>query len=280
MSAGYWFFVGVAILLAVLVVAYRRWRPHRPRFGAGALHTLILSTVGGLIGAVFWWQDVDASFAWNLPPLASRMLGAAATAFGLAGVFALERPTVARARLHALVVAIYLLPLTIAVVALHLDRFDFSAPVSWGFFAAVGVLSLTSALALAAERGSEARDPVPAIQSYWLLAAGVVFVLWGLALFVMPAAKFPLVFNWPSDPLTSRLIAAMLLTLGASSLVARRDGTLLPQAHILSAAYGLGVVVAILPNIASGLPWPPLYLAAFTVVGVVSAGFLLTGRRP
>jgi hypothetical protein len=279
MSAGFWFFVGAAILLAVLALAYRRWWSRLNGVGAAARHTLILSTIGGLIGAVFWWQDVDVSFAWNLPPLASRMLGAAATAFGLAGLYALERPTPARVRLHALMVAVYLIPLSLAAITLHLDRFDFSAPVSWGFFAAVGVLSVSSVAALATERGREAREPVSAAQSFWLLAAGAVLAACGLALFAVPATAFPLVFNWPSDPLTSRLIAAMLLTLAAIFLVARRNARLLPQAHILGAAYGLGVVVAIMPNILRGLPWPPLYLVAFAVLGVVSTVFPLAGRR-
>lgn len=276
--AAIWFFAGAALLLAALALGYLRWWRSLADLSRAARVTLILTTVGGLIGAVFWWQDMPASFAWDLPPLASRMLGAAATAFGIAGLFVLERPTQARGRLHALVSAIYLIPLAVAAIALHLDRFDLAAPISWGFFAAVGVLSISAVVALSADRGGAPRSLVFAGQSAWLLVAGTLLALWGLALFLAPATAFPLVFNWPADALTSRLIAAMLLTVAAAFLVARGDAPLVPQALLLGAVYGLGVVIAIVPNMLRGLPWPPLYLAAFAVLGIVSAGFLLAGR--
>lgn len=277
--AAIWFFAGAAILVAALALGYLRWWRSRADLGPATRVTLILTTMGGLIGGVFWWQDVAVSFAWDLPPLASRMLGAAATAFGFAGLFALERPSQARGWLHALMTAIYLIPLAAAALALHLDRFDLGAPISWGFFAAVGSLCVSALAALAGGRGVARRAPVSAAQSAWLLGAGIVLGAWGLALFLAPATGFPLVFNWPADALTSRLIAAMLLTVATAFLVARTDASLVPQALLLGGAYGLGVVVAILPNLLRGLPWPPLYLAAFAVLGLVSAGILLMERR-
>ncbi len=274
-----WLLVGGALFLAGLVLAWWRWWARLPQLSPAARFTLIATTVGGLIGAVFWWQDVEVSFAWNLPPLASRMLGAAATAFGITGILALERPSPARAWLHAVMTAIYLAPLAVAIVLLHLDRFDFSAPISWSFFATVVVLSVAALAACRDGRGGPAAARPKGAEAGWLNAAGAVLAVWGVALFVAPAAPWPLAFPWPSDPLTSRLIAAMLMAVAAVFLLAARDARLTAQAHLLGAAYGIGVAVAVLVNVARGLPFPALYLAAFAAVGVVSAGFLLVRRR-
>ena len=280
--AAVWFFVGAAIFLAVLWAAWRRWWNRLADIPAAARLTLIATTVGGFVGAFFWWQDVDVSFAWDLPPLASRLLGAAGTAFGATGLFALERPARSRARLQALMTVVYVVPLAVAVVLLHLDRFDFAAPVAWGFFAIVGLISAASIAALLELRSgglSADRRPVPLPDRAWLLIVGAVIGVWGLALFGVPAAAWPMVFVWPTDPLTSRLIAVMLLTLSVASLSALRSASLLAQAHLLGAAYGAGVVAAIAVNVARGLPYPSLYLVAFAIVGLVSAVLLVARWR-
>jgi hypothetical protein len=277
--AAIWFYVGAAAFLTALTLAWRRWWNSLSEIDPAARFTLIATTVGALIGAPFWWADADASFAWNLPPLASRMLGAAATAFAVAGLYALERPTPARAWLHALFTAVYLVPLAAAIILLHLDRFDFVAPVTWGFFAAVGVLCITSLTGL--RPATAAKIPAPRTERGWLFMAGWVLGAWGLALFAVPDTAWPPVFNWTADPLTSRLIASMLLTLAVVFFAASRDAALLTQAHLLGATYGIGVAMAIGVNLVRGLPWPPLYLAAFGLLGVVSLAFLLAGRsRP
>src|SRR6187397_2408676 len=111
MSDSTWFAIAVVLLLACLTAGFQRWgkRDLGPT-GEGPLakFVLISTAIGGLLGAPFWWLDLPPSFAWDLPPVASRMLAAAALAFGLAGIVVLERPSEARTRLYLTLIAVYL----------------------------------------------------------------------------------------------------------------------------------------------------------------------------
>ena len=96
MSDGAWFVIAVALLLVCLAAGFRRWgrRDLGPTGESPIAKFVLISTaIGGLLGAPFWWLDLQPSFAWDLPPVASRMLAAAAFAFGLAGIVVLERPS-------------------------------------------------------------------------------------------------------------------------------------------------------------------------------------------
>ncbi|PSJ60560.1 hypothetical protein [Kumtagia ephedrae] len=274
MSDAGWFAVAVALLILCLALGFRRWggRDLGPSGeGMAAKFVLVSTAIGGLLGAPFWWLDLPPSFAWDLPPVASRMLAAAAFAFGLAGVLVLERPSEPRTRLYLLLIVIYLLPLAVAVLLLHLDRFDFAAPVTYGFFAVVIVLVAGALAALArgaADNGAPER-PGPAV-SLWFYVAGILLGLWGIALFLAPTTAFPLVFNWARDPLTSRLIAAMLFTIAAAFMLSRHDAGRARLSLAFAGSYGVGVVGACLMNASAGLPVPPLYAAGFAAVAVVS----------
>src|SRR5688572_3833965 len=93
--------IGLCALLGGTAWAYNRWiRPqssHWPTTGLPLLLTLVM--MGGIIGSVGWWTDDPRSFAWDLPPLASRMLAAAGCAFGAAMLMTLQKPTGRRVRL-------------------------------------------------------------------------------------------------------------------------------------------------------------------------------------
>ncbi|MBE7528911.1 MAG: hypothetical protein HND44_20240 [Chloroflexi bacterium] len=105
---------------------------------------VILTGVGGFVGAFGWWFDVRASFSWDLPPLASRMLAAAAWAFAVGCWQALARPSLPRLRLIIIMLFVYLTPLAAAIVLFHLDRFDWTAPITYAFFVIVlGMVALT-----------------------------------------------------------------------------------------------------------------------------------------
>ncbi len=90
-------FLGLFLLLAVVGGGYGLLRHRHPGRLTGAQLGIWLLTVltlaGGFIGAIPWWLDVAASFAWDLPPLASRLLAAAGWAFALACGLALRHPT-------------------------------------------------------------------------------------------------------------------------------------------------------------------------------------------
>ncbi|MFI0845420.1 hypothetical protein [Mesorhizobium sp. IMUNJ 23232] len=278
MSDAALFAIAVILLLIALTLGFRRWGGADlgpSGSGAVARFVLVSTAVGGIVGAPFWWLDLTPSFAWDLPPVASRMLAAAAFAFGLAGIVVLDRPSEARTRLYLTLIPIYLVPLAVAVVLLHLDRFDFTAPVTYGFFAVVVVLSVGSLLTLSRSAGSGSGGAPSGPISAWLLIAGIVLGIWGLALFAAPSTNYPLVFNWAKDPLSSRLIAAMLFTIAAAFLLSRGDAGRARLSLVFAGAYGAGVVAACLMNKAAGLPMPPLYAGGFAVLTVVSLLLLL-----
>ena len=277
MSDSTLFAIAVVLLLVCLFVGFRRWgKSDLGPTGEGPLakFVVISTAIGGLLGAPFWWLDLSPSFAWDLPPVASRMLAAAALAFGLAGIVVLERPSESRTRLYLTLIAVYLMPLTLVIVALHLDRLNFLAPVTYGFFAVVIVLSAGSLISLVRSGGGRDAIPPRLPVAAWLVIAGIVLGIWGVALFAAPATGYPLVFNWAKDPLSSRLIAAMLFTLAVAFLLSRNDAARARLALVFGGAYGVGVVGACLMNTAAGLPVPPLYSSAFTLIAVVSL-FLL-----
>ena len=64
--------------------------------------------MAGFIGSPFWCFDVRESFAWDLPPLASRMLAAAGVSLTVGAVMALERPTRHRVRLYLILLVAYM----------------------------------------------------------------------------------------------------------------------------------------------------------------------------
>lgn len=89
--------VALAILLVSITGGYLLWvKPLGATLDIKAkacLLFVVLTFFGALWGFAPWWLDDDSSFAWNLPPLASRMLGAAALAFVVGTLYTLSRPT-------------------------------------------------------------------------------------------------------------------------------------------------------------------------------------------
>jgi Na+/melibiose symporter-like transporter len=125
----------------------------------------------------------------------------------------------------------------------------------------------------------DAARPAPsAAVRGWLLLAGLVLTIWGAALFVTPTAPYPLVFNWPQDELSSRLIAAMLMTVAVAFFLSRRDAGLARLALLFAGVYGIGVVAAGMMNAVGGKPMPLLYVTGFGTIGLVSLG-LLAGMK-
>ena len=243
----------------------------------GMLLLTLLTLGGGFIGAIAWWLDVAYSFAWDLPPLASRLLAAAGWAFALACGLALRHPTQRHLRLIMLMLVIYLAPLAVAILLFHLDRFDPSAPITYAFFAVVGVILLPALwfcwrpVGIVAERPSDQRPPKSVVQG-WLGLVALCLGLWGLAIFVTHQGPSSLIWLWPQDLLASRLIGVMLLTLAAAALYSLRYATLARTTLATMVVYGVGGVAATLWNTLAGKPVPVAYVGA---LGLLALGALL-----
>lgn len=281
--------LGLALLLAG-VTAIVFWVVRR---GADLASTtqkafLLLSAFaisGGFVGSTAWWIDHPSGFSWDLPPLASRMLAAAAVAFGITGFIVLRSPSRGHVRLYALMIATYLAPLAFAIVLFHRDRFDFSAAMTRAFFATVVPMTAASLWLSAKPAGlaptapDEASPPARSVSTFLTLAM-IVFPIWALALFGTDQGPLKLVWVWPGDLLTSRLIAAMPATLAVTAFVARNSSRFARTALVLIATYGVGAIAAGVMNAAAGKAIPVLYVLGFGGFGLVAAILLWRAPHP
>jgi hypothetical protein len=170
------------LLLGALALGWWRWiAPYRARLDSQAMGMLalaVLTVMGGLIGSPFWWADYPNSFSWTLPPLAGRLLGAAG--FAVTGCYALEQRKQRLIRSNIVMLAIYLTPLVGAILLLHLDRFDWHAPITYAFFVVAGGMA-AAALWHPARGTSLSQDyqettvqPVPATTRPWFWLVAIV----------------------------------------------------------------------------------------------------------
>ena len=258
-------------LALLILVTWLLMRRSAGRFEASqrrAHRAVALATAGALVGAPFWWFAIPNSFAWTLPPLAFRFLGAAALAFAATGLTVLWRHSPARLRLYLGMVALYLAAVVGAVLVLHRDRLDWSTPIAWAFLATAGGLTLAATLAmLRAPDLRRGRAPGAAERAVWSGFA-LLFAVWALALYAWPAGPWPALWLWAQDPLSARLIAVMPATLALMGTMARNRNELGRPAAIGYATYGFWVAVACLWHAAAGRPLPWLYLSA---LGLASA---------
>jgi hypothetical protein len=87
-----------------------------------------------------------------------------------------------------------------------------------------------------------------------------------------------LIWVWPGDLLTSRLIAVMLLTIAVGAVYDLRYADVSKVMLGVIAVYGFGVMVANLWNILANKPVNPSYVAAFGIMFLVSATLLIAER--
>lgn len=277
--------IGLGILVGGVIAGYRYWiRPYEPLgwWGRGLLLLIVLTFVGGLIGAPFWWFDVRESFSWDVPPLTSRFLASAGWAFAVLCVLVLNKPTFHRARLVLLLLLVYLAPLAVAIIIFHLDQFDPQAPITYAFFViVVGMILATFVYLLRQPRILPDADADPSRKKsvqLWFGVVSLVTGLWGLALFVTDSGSLSWVWVWSGDLLSSRLIAVMLLTIATGCIYSLRyPDTARPMLAMLM-VYGLGVMVGSLWNALAGKPIPIAYTLVFGVGFLVSAVFYGVGR--
>lgn len=279
--------LGLLLLIAGVGGAYRFLvRPRVPPGdiqGTGLLMLLVLTMMGGFIGSIGWWTDNPASFSWDLPLLASRMLGAAAVAFGVLNWLVLAHPTWRRVRLALLLLLTYLLPLAVAIVLFHLNRFDPAAPITYSFFIIVigmifaGSCYLWKQPSIVEDAARDTR-PTSSLSRGWLTGLTILMGVWGIALFLTDSGP-DLIWAWPGDLLTSRLIAVMLLTISAAAVYSRNRADTAHLTHILVLVYGLGVVAANIAHALEEKPIKPVYVAVFGIMAFISLGFWWQARK-
>jgi hypothetical protein len=105
---------------------------------------------------------------------------------------------------------------------------------------------------------------------WWLIVVAIITGLWGIALFVTDNGPINLLWVWPGDLLTSRLIAVMLLTIAVAALYSLRDADLARVTLAVLTVYGIGAALANLWSVTAGKPVQPLYVAIFGIIGIIS----------
>ncbi len=277
--------LALLVLGAFEVIGSRIWldpiRPAPSRDARWMGMLVILTFAGGSIGSVSWWFDVAGSFAWDLPALAGRMLGGAGWSFAFAAFLALQRPTYLRMRLVMLMLLVYLAPLAVVLVLLHLDRLDFAAPITYPFFAVVALLSggagwflWRGTRVLPAALEPPDAPPPPALRA-WLWVVAAITGAWAVALAVTDAGPVREIWVWPGDPLSSRLIAAMLVTVAICSAWATRHADPARIMTGVAAIYGFGLLIASVlgalgPRSTYSATALTGYVVTFAVIGVGS----------
>jgi len=280
--------IAAVLLGTAMWLAYRKWvKPHAASLDLqqrGALLLTLLALAGGFVGSPFWWMDLPASFSWDLPPLASRMLASAGWSFFVVCVLVLRRPTFRRLRLVLLLLFVYLAPLALAIFLFHLDRFDPRLPVTYAFFAIAIVMTVASTWYLlrpprwiVPDSRRDAEPSSGAVRA-WLSALVVLTGVWGLALFITDQGPSDLIWVWPGDLLSSRLIGVMLLTIAAGSAYSLRYADTARTMLAMVVTYALGLAVASLWNLLAGKPIKAAYLVVFGVIFLGSVALLVWDR--
>lgn len=111
----------------------------------------------------------------------------------------------------------------------------------------------------------------------WLGLVAFVTALWGLALFITDNGPSGLIWAWPDDLLTSRLIAVMLITIAVGAVYALRYDDVSRVMLGMIAVYGFGVTLANLWSILVSQPVNPPYVVAFGIMFLASTTLLLAG---
>jgi hypothetical protein len=212
------------------------------------------------------------------------MLAAASWSFVVVAYMALRRPSYRRLRLVLLLVFVYLFPLTIAILLFHVDRFDFSAGVTYVFFIIVVSMDVASAWYLLRQPTilqdqSRDREPTVRIVRLWMLLVGVVLGLWGLALFFSNTGPIAVVWVWSYDVLSTRLIGVMLLAVATGLFYSFRFRDVAQVMLATLVVYGVGISAASLWSLIIDAPFPVSYFVVFGLVSLVSLSLLVVANK-
>ncbi|MBN9388819.1 MAG: hypothetical protein J0I20_12255 [Chloroflexi bacterium] len=244
---------------------------------------------GGLAGGIGNLALVPPGFwVWDMPALAYRFLAAAAFSYVAGSLLTLTRSRWVESELLLATVNFYGWPLLLAIL-LQTDQLDWSKFMSWAFVAVVAPALAISVPYLWFNRRRvrrEARFPLDPSLRIYLVVVGLAAMLVGLFVYIVPRQAG---FIWPWAELAawklldSRLIASMLLTMGAAAfLVAWRNDRGAAQLYlVMLGAYcifaGTGVVLHALVTPAFVFQ-DLVYMVIFGVIFLV--GLILFPRSP
>ena len=212
------------------------------------LRAFALLTALAFVALFVGSAGTDRHFAWTIqPPVTAAFLGAAYAAGCVLVVLAVRAGTWAALRIPYLTITVFAV-LTLIATLVHIDRFHFAAPgllaqlAAWLWLAVyVAVPVLMVIMLIAQERRIEpTRDvpvPLPRVLSIALLAQGVVLLVLGAALYLIPNLERWL-WPWTLTPLTARSVASWLVAFGLGALLAGRANDS-ASLEISAWAYGL-----------------------------------------
>jgi hypothetical protein len=239
-------------------------------------------------------ESTDRFFAWTVqPPITAAFLGAGYWASFALQILAARQPLWAYARI-AVPTALTFTILTTVATFLHLGRFHFNSPApetQVALWAWIGVYVVVPLLLLGALL-TQARRPVydpprkerfPSLLRWLLVAQGIVMLVLGAALFIMPEAFSP-IWPWQLMPLTARAVAAWLVGVAVAALHAAIENEMVRvrPAVVSYLLFGLLQGVVLL-RYSSLMQWQEpgawVYLAFVLAIIATSLAALVAGFR-
>jgi hypothetical protein len=198
---------------------------YRP-FTNGLRSPMVAPITRFLLGVplVFLTTRTDRFFAWTIGvPLTAAILGSNYFASAFLAVVASRRRLWAHGRI-SVTVALVFAPITTAATFIHIDLFHTDTFFGWFWIAAYGIyppMLLYLLWRQMRENGADPprESPLPVWVKAVFAAQALVLVPMGLVMFFAPGVAQPL-FPWSLTDLTSRVLAAWCLALGAAAVQA------------------------------------------------------------
>jgi hypothetical protein len=192
-------------------------------------------------------ERTEEFFAWTIqPPLSAAFLGAGYWAVTLAAILAIRQSEWTKVRI-VLPIVISGVGLILLATLLHLDRFHLNSPIFTAKLEAWAWLVLYVVLVpfiiwgyWQQRRASGAELTRQTLLPGWLrilmAVTGVVMVMVGIGLFLVPVEVASAVWGWPLTPLTGRMIGAWFAAIGLSLVIGVRENDY-HRIYIAAAAY-------------------------------------------
>jgi hypothetical protein len=173
---------------------------------------------------------IDSLWPWRLTPLTARLLGASTVVSVPLSVLIVVVNRWSAARIPLVMLWTYRV-LQLAAGAIHFDRFDWSRPTTWNYFAGGGfmLVVLGAAVVIAERKRREAGGTIDDqgllrlsdAGRYALRVVALLYFAIGVAFFVLGSSASPLWFEAPGalTPLTARLFSSPMIGLAGGLLL-------------------------------------------------------------